>query len=293
MDMAESLLVCCENSYFRLNSRIRTEQTKRQYEFAINDMTKALGHEARIGDLTDDNVSLLMAHLTERKLAAKTINERRGRINALWSWLARRGVVKTWPTVKPIPEPRRVPLAWSQSELQQLLAACRAVPGTINLIRACDWWSSLHLVAWDTGERITALLACQWGYLSGEWLTIPAEVRKGKGSDAQYRLSDDALAGLATIREPQRETIWPWPFDARYLWTRYRKIRQRAGLPIDRRSAFHRIRRSVATHYEAAGGNATELLGHTSRATTVRSYIDSRFTKHPQASDLLFRIVKK
>lgn len=290
MNMADSLIRCCEDRYFPLNSRIRTEQTKRQYRFALKDLDRALGRESKICDLSDDNVTLMMSALTARGLAPKTINERRGRINALWSWLAKRGIVATWPTVRPIPEPRRIPVAWSRDELMQLLNACRAVPGTIDMIRACDWWTSLHLVAWSTGERISALLACEWSHLSADWLTIPAELRKGKSADAQYRISADAMTSLQRIREPSRALVWPWPYGHEYLWVRYKTIRKKAGLAIDRRSAFHRIRRSVATHFEAAGGDATALLGHTSRAITIKSYLDPKYSQQHQASDLLFSI---
>lgn len=41
---------------------------------------------------------------------------------------------------------------------------------------------------------------------------------------------------------------------------------------------------------EAAGGNATELLGHSSRKVTRQSYLDPRITGPPAAVDLLFRL---
>jgi integrase len=48
------------------------------------------------------------------------------------------------------------------------------------------------------------------------------------------------------------------------------------------------MRRSVASHYEAAGGNATELLGHSSRSVTL-AYLDPRIVPQQHAVDLLFR----
>ena len=198
----------------------------------------------------------------------------------------------TWPTVTRIPEPVRIPVAWSREDLDRLFRAADTERLLISGVPSPSWWRTLHLVAWDTGERITALLGCCWSHLSGEWLTIPAELRKGKRSDRAYRLAPQTLAALERIREPERPEIWPWPYHRSYLWIRYRIIRQRAGLPTDRRSAFHRIRRSVASHYEAAGGNATELLGHESRATT-RAYLDPRIVETPQAVDLLFRPIRE
>lgn len=277
-----------EGTYFPLNHRIRDEKTRSQYRFALRNLRDAIGSEPRVSDLTDDNVSRLMSLLLARSLAAKTVNERRGRINCLWSWLARRGVVSTWPTVARIPEPVRIPVAWSREDLDRLFRAADTERLLISGVPSPSWWRTLHLVAWDTGERITALLGCRWDHLSGEWLAIPAELRKAKRRDMAYRLAPETVRELDAVRSPTRDLIWPWPLNWSYLWTRYRLIRQRAGLPTDRWSAFHRIRRSVASHYEAAGGNATELLGHESRATT-RAYLDPRITGTPQAVDLLFR----
>jgi integrase len=274
--------------YFVLNQRIRDEKTRKQYRFAFKDFTAALGREPALSDLTDDNVVLLMAYLQRKKLAPKTINERRGRINAFWSWLSKRGILHTWPTTPPIPEPERIPMAWSPEQINQLFKCIKEIHGTIALIRACDWWHSLHLALWDTGERITALVQCEWSHLSGSWLVIPAELRKGRRKDKSYDLHPDTLAAIEIIRDNKREKIWPWPYCEAYLWSRYKTIRQKFGLPTDRKSSFHRMRKSVATHFEAAGGNATELLSHTSRKVT-QSYLDPRFLKTPQAKDKLFR----
>lgn len=285
--MSDSLKVHVDR-YFVLNPKIRDDKTRKQYRFAFKDFQTAIGREPTLDDLTDDNVVLMMAQLQARKLAVRTINERRGRINAFWSWLAKRGIVGTWPTTPPIPEPERTPVAWSPEQINHLFSACKQIPGTIAMLRACDWWYSLHLALWDSGERITALVQCEWSHLDGSWLVIPAELRKGRKKDKSYELHPDTLKAIDVIRDRSREKIWPWPYCENYLWVRYKMIRKRFGLPTDRKSSFHRMRRSVATHFEAAGGNATELLSHTSRKAT-QSYLDPRFLKTPQAKDKLFR----
>lgn len=277
-----------EREYFALNSRIRDEKTRTQYRIAMKNFRDAIGREPLLADLTDDNVTRLVLLLCRRNLAPKTTNERRGRINSMWSWLARRGVVTTWPTVPPIPEPERIPVAWSREQLTKLFHAADKERLLIDGVPAPAWWRSLHYAAWDSGERITALISCCWPHLQGEWLLIPAELRKGKRKDRIYRMGADTLAAIDAIRQPERERIWPWPYCPNYLWVRYRILRKRAGLPIDRKSAFHRIRKSVASYYEQAGGNATELLGHTSRHVT-RSYLDPTIVKVVHPADVLFR----
>ena len=81
--------------------------------------------------------------------------------------------------------------------------------------------------------------------------------------------------------------IFPWPYCPSMLWLRYKKIIRRAGLPTGRKRAFHCMRKSAASHFEAAGGNATELLGHSDRRVTL-SYLSPTIVKPQQSSALLF-----
>ncbi len=276
--------------YFRLNYRIRDEQTRVQYRIALTDFRGWLQREPTEADLTDDNLTELSTHLfSVRKLAAKTVNERVGRLSALWTWLAKRGEMVVYPTFPRIPEPVRIPKAWTQEQLAQLMCSFLKVRGRIAGVRARDWWRTLHLVAWETGERIGALRQLTWSHLDGQWLLVPAEIRKGARRDMPYRLTAETVAELVAISNPERELIWPWPLSTKYLWTRYRELRRRAGLPTDRQSSFHRMRKSVASHAKAAGADPTDLLGHSDRRTTS-AYIDPRIAPPPQPTDYLFRI---
>lgn len=60
-----------------------------------------------------------------------------------------------------------------------------------------------------------------------------------------------------------------------------------AGLPTDRRSMFHRIRRTHATHLYVRGGDPTQSLGHASDAMTRAYYLDPRQANKGYAADLL------
>lgn len=290
--MHGTLTNICETYYFPNNQDIRSPKTVRQYEFALADLAEALGHPPTLLDLTDDSVSRLLAHLRARGLRPKTCNERAGRILALWRWLYHRRKIDSLPQAQALPVPRKIPLAWSHSELDQLIDACGRVNGFVGDLPASWWWLSLHYAMWDSGERIGAMIQCRWEWISGDWLIIPAEARKGQTEDRCYHLSPESTGWLDAIRRPKRELIWPWPYSEPYLWQRYKQIRKIAGLSTDRQSSFHRMRRSVASHFEAAGGNATELLGHSDRKLTKQSYLDPRFVRPPQAADKLFRLTR-
>lgn len=119
---------------------------------------------------------------------------------------------------------------------------------------------------------------------------IPAELRKGKKRDRLYKLATDTVEALRAMQMPElgRRKIWPWPYNRTYLWSRYKRLLESAGLPSGRTRKFHCIRRSVASHFEAAGGNATELLGHSTRSVTL-AYLDPRIIPREHAIDRLFR----
>lgn len=286
--MPDTLWNICVSRYFLVNQRIRSDATHVQYRFALNNLRDFIGHEPTADDLQDDNVAGMMGLLLRGGLAPKTINERRGRINALWTWLAKRGVVSTFPTIGPMPEPERAPLAWSREEIARILRECDVEGGWIAGVPARLWWVSLHQVCWDSGERIGALMEARWQHLTADYLTLPAEIRKGGRHDRVYHLHPDTLASLDRIRQPSREMVWPWELTPGMLWTRYKRLLKRAGLPFDRKSMFHRMRKSVASHFQAAGGNATALLGHQDARTTA-CYLDPRIAPVPQAIDRLFR----
>jgi integrase len=270
--------------------RSRSERTKNLYNTTINTFERFLGRTAELSDLTDDTVGKFLYWFRQQGRAPASVNKERSNLLAIWRFACRKGYIQLWPDVQPEVDPERVPQAWTESEIRRLFLSIRREPGWIAGIRAADWWHALHLLAWDTGERITAIVSLRWCWVSlaDATVLIPAEVRKGKRKDRLYRLSPDTVAALNAIRLPQRDLVLPWPLNRTYLWRRYEPILKRAGLPCDRRSKFHRMRRSVASHYEAAGGDATEFLGHSARKVT-RAYLDPRIVGDRQASDVLFR----
>ena len=288
----DSLLADLLSWYFRVNPRIRSRLTHEQYTFALRDFGEALRRPPVVADLTEEALADMRSLLLSRHLAPKTINERIGRITALWRFLAMRGMVARHPPTHRLTEPRRIPQAWSMDEMARVLAAVSAARGSLDGIPERLWWRSLILAMWDSGERITALMQAQWGDvdLTGGYLRVPAEHRKGRRTDRLYRIAIDTIASLRAIGQPPRELVWPWPLHPTYLWTRYGALLKKAGLPHDARSKFHRIRRSVASYVEAGGMNATDFLGHSSRSVTLR-YLDPRIVGEKHAIDVLFRPV--
>lgn len=283
MHEKDTLRDVCFSLYFPNRLRIQSQKTIKEYELAIRDLKKFLLRDPVVSDLTDETISRYMRWCLQKDLAPKTINERRGRLCALWNWLARRGHMAIFPTVEKLPEPESVPHAWSREEMTKLFAACRGQRGLIAGVQASIWWLGLHAIAWNCGERIGAIMALRWEWVDYETgvLRVPAKVRKAKRKSAAYRLWNETIDLLRQLEQPRRDLLFPWPYHETTLYNRYKRMRKLAGLSIDRHAAFHRMRVSHASWIDAGGGDATRALLHDSSATTQKHYLDPTVCEKP------------
>jgi hypothetical protein len=112
---------------------------------------------------------------------------------------------------------------------------------------------------------------------------LRVEPEQQKDDEGQvYPLHPQTIAALHDALDRPRELIFPWPYSRELIWRRYEEILIAGGiLPANatdaerRRAKFHLIRRTSASWLESVRpGAATAHLGHSDRATTVRSYID-------------------
>lgn len=278
-----------DHFYRPIRLRSRSENTRRLYRFSMDRFDEFLGRRAMLTDFDETTVCRFLEWRRGSGVSASTVERDRYNLLALWRYANRRKLVDTWPEIEPEVIPERAVLAWSEAEVHKLLDACKLAEGRIGSCPASTWWKALHLLAWDTGERITALMGITWEGLdlAAGTVVCRAETRKGGRQDRVYRLHSDTVATLRTVPRGSAEVL-PWPYSKTYLWTRYTRFLEKAGLPAGRARKFHCLRRSVASHYEAAGGNATELLGHSSRKVTKR-YLDQRIVAPPSPVGVIFR----
>jgi integrase len=224
-----------------------------------------------IGDPTDE----ALAHYRDTRLgegaARDTVRGELTKAVAMAVWLGFPGVVKKPRKVERCPE------AWNHKQLRQLFREARTTVRVVWSIPGRLFWPALLGVAYDTGERIGAIAQIGWEEIDLDAGTIyyPAEVRKGGYRDARASLSRDTVRALRAFREaaPPNATVFEYGCRTR-LWQAYGALLRDAGLPDDRRSKFHRLRRTHATFVYAAGGDATAALGHSTDAVTRKSYID-------------------
>lgn len=272
--------------YKAKHMRQAAESTIRQYIITIGNVEKFLKRPATLDDLSDDLTQDLLAWFVSRGRTARGANKIRSNLHTLWSFACKNGWLSRWPDSKPLVEPKRIPTAWSPEQLRALHEAVSCLPGTILGIPRNLWWTTLHAVIWDTAERIGAVMQLTWDTvdLDKRRVTFLAETRKNKREDLQHQLHPDTVALLKRLKATGYARVFPWNRHPLHLWAAYKRILRKAGLPHDRKHSFHCMRKSSASYFEAAGGNATGLLGHSSRDVTTKHYLDRAITEGDKIS---------
>lgn len=275
----------------------KSRNTHRLYRISIRKFGRHLCRTPVIGDLNHRTViGWLKFQLEHSTLQRATIEKDRHLLCALWRYCSRKRWAGAEPEIPKIEVPDRIPDTWSGDDMEAIIKACQKVEGCIGDAEASLWWESLVRVIADSAERIGAVLKVRWQDIDGDgWLTVRAEYRKRKSRDRRYKLRPETIAKLMELQKQGGSTreIFNWPYRYDYLWNRYSKVLRAAGLSSSRRDKFHKIRRSTASAFEAAGGNATELLDHSDRKTTVQYYLDPKSLKHVQPADILPGIGEK
>ena len=261
--------------YERHNLRIRASRTRENYQRSIRRLAELLGRPPLVRDLTDENCAQLVRNLLEDGKSPPTANNYAKSLLSLWRFAQLRGYIRTRPSIAKLPEPEPDTSTWSKRELAALWRTCSIQEGFLGPVRAGDWWLALHMVAYDTAERTGALLVIKQDWINRDEsvLRIPAACRKGGTKRGNYRLRPCTLSAIDQIWHPERDLLFPG-LELRNFHRHYRAILTLAGLPVGRRNGLQRIRRTVATLLDRAGGDATKFLGHSDRRVTERSYLD-------------------
>ena len=279
-------------TYRPLRLRGKSPNTSRLYECLFRQFGRFLRRDPLVSDLDDLGICGFLEWRSLRGRSPYTVEKERSQLVALGRLARDRGLLQTAPIVYQGTLPETVPTAWTVAELASLFRAAESMPGAICNAPAGLWWAALLHVAWESSERIGALMALERHHVANNALVVPASARKGRRRERIYHLSTDTAARVAALLEAHGEpNVFPWDKSATYLWNRMKRIKTLAGLPAKKRVAFHMIRRSAASHFAAAGGDAARFLGHYSPRMTERWYLDPRVCDTgPKPCDLLPRI---
>lgn len=271
-----------------------SDRTVALYGFTIKAYGEFLGlasGEGFVAPTIDHLEELQVARFLAHRLRTRSVgtaSKDRSQIRAIWEWASRRGIVKTWPSMRPIRVPERVPQAWLIDEFQRLLDSASEERGEIVGVPAAKWWKAILKTGYEVGERIGGLLSIEWGDVGPNGVTIRAEGRKGQRRDIWRGITPDCYESILAIKNDRR-LVFDWDKSYGMIWHDLGRICSRAGLPDDRMSKFHRVRKTTASYSAAAGLDAQKVMDHASPLTT-RRYLDPRIVKQREASDVLPKV---
>jgi integrase len=259
-----------------------------QYRLTLDRFAEHLGREPEVSDLQGITVQQFLT-ARKTKVSAATVQKDRCQICALWSHLFRLRRVEVAPAavLPPMRAPKRVPRAYRDHEISAILKAALATPGSIDGRPASIWHASLIRAAFETAERIGALLAVEWRDVdfAEKTILLRAENRKGAHADLLRPVSDQTLAWISTLRQTagDRRRVWNWDRWPTHLWYQFRQICKRAGTrdaPVQCRG-YHGFRKASASYIAAAAGlgEAAAALGHSSPVITQQHYVDQTIAR--------------
>ena len=155
-----------------------------------------LDRPARLADLTTRNVCDYLTGYRQ-KWSARATNNQRQALLSLWQDAA--GRPEFLPMLAALPGPRRIrrlpeeidpPEAWTEAQVNRLMATAAGQPGRVGDVPAGDWWLSLLLSIYWTSCRIGSMLAVPSAAYGGggllvrkqknhrpQWFPLPASCR--------------------------------------------------------------------------------------------------------------------
>ena len=254
-----------------------------QFRLSITKFAKHLGREPLVSDLTGVTVQRFLSERRGQVSVATAVKDRT-HLCAIWNHLFRLRRVDVAPAavLPPMRAPKRIPKAYRAEEVAAIVRAALALPGHVSQRPAKLWHASLIRAAFETAERVGALLQTEWRDVDLEERTIllRAETRKGGYRDLLRPISSETAAWIAEMRRGagDKDLVWQWDKTHQYLWKIFSKICDRAGVTP---RGYHGLRKSAASYIAAAGGlgQAASALGHHSPTTTATHYIDQTIAR--------------
>jgi integrase len=266
-----------------------------QLRVAVRLLDRCRGSRTTPRQLSESVLFDFAAWMKSEGRAPATINSRISSLLSIWREARRVRLSPRLPNVVPkVLEPKRLPRAWQLDELERLLRACDSMVGRIKgfPILQSDWWFSLLMFLYDSGARIGAALSVHWHEVDLSERTIILSADTAKTDYEQLIvISEQTADRLAKIRSPHWEFVWPVAVRREAIYRQLKQLLRRAGLPSDRKSMFHCLRKTNAT-WSAKHGSielAQKQLGHRSAQMTIERYIDPRIVRSIQSVDVLPR----
>ena len=282
-----------KTTYRPLKLRGRSANTARLYDNLFTQFdrwltSEGIATEGRIEHLDE----LILARYLEHRAATRspyTAEKERSQLLAIarLAWDRRVPGLALMPTCPPGVLPDRVPTSWTVAEVQKLFAAAGEAHGLVGTIPAGEWFQAAILLAYETGERIGALMATPSADYRKPTLMVQPTARKGGRRGRLYHLSPPLCDRLDKIVSRGYTHLLPWLQGPTHVYHRLKVILRAAGLD-GKGVAFHQIRRTAISQIAAAGGDPVAFAGHANPAVTKRWYLDPRMSERgPKPHEIL------
>lgn len=276
--------------YIQSNTRITSDKTRKQYVCTFEQFSKVTSAK-KLKHVTDDRLGVFLGWLRNEGYAIHTQSQKLSYLLALARYYAKLGKCP-WPTIKPPQLPDLSPHALTLPQVDSLMKTAREWPGMVYGVPAGLWWGSIVDWFWYTAERTEATLTgIRLANIVDGTILVDAKYRKGRRKAMSYSLPVALIDDMRDVQQRGVDNVWHWDRNLADFYATWRTIYETAGLTyVPHKTGPHQLRKSHASWIEATGGNATESLGHSSRAVTLKSYIDRRIAKRPDFASQLPRV---
>jgi integrase len=171
-----------------------------------------------------------------------------------WGYLARKPKIRMEKV--PLKLPRYVP----GEHFAAMYKACKVatLPAGQGNVTPADWWQALLVMAYMTGWRIGDILALRRDQLNLDAGIAVSLAQDNKGKrDERVQLHPVVIEHLCRLAG-FTPTVFPWPHDARTLYTQFARIQEAAKINLSCPKqhehtrfcyvyGFHDFRRAFAT----------------------------------------------
>lgn len=262
------------------------DSTASTYLYAVRALERHLGRSPKAEDLQE---AVLLSFLADRlgRGGGQTVRREAATIFRLWKFAWKRRVTSNDPRDCELPRikiDREPPIAFTPEELRRVLTSCDQESGYIRgtSVFKAAWWHALVLVLYWSGGRISAVLSLRQGDLDHRTGRLHFAATASKTRKGQIVVVPPEAIQAVEAMHWAGEAIFPKPYQYRWLWTSWKRILRRAGIPADRWHGFHAIRRTTATLLTQAASieAARLLLGHATQTQTW-AYVDPRLMPPP------------
>jgi integrase len=267
---------------------LRSLKPNAHYQFllTIKRWEQFLGRQP---ELTDFDPLVVQRFLNHRKteVSLATVKKDRTHLCAIWGYAAKRRLVDQFPTLPAVRAPQRIPRAYRVQDVSAILTAASRLTGQVAGLPAASWWQCIIRLAWESAERIGAILQLRWDDvdLDGRAVVFRGETRKAGTRDLRRQISAELAGQLRAIERRPVDLVFPWGTTYTSIWLRLRQICAAAGV-VPR--GFHGLRKASASYVAAAGGDATQLLDHSNPKLAKDHYLDESIVIPRQSAiDLL------